>query len=80
MFLSLVLRDALPNICARHHTCSHNTQHFILLLELIVSASFSILNKSNQKCLKTVISGEEIVDGYVFFFLVYMLSAMCYLQ
>ena len=80
MFLSLVLLDALPNMYARHHTRSNNTQYLILPLELIVSASFSILNKSNQKCLKTVISGEEIVDGYFFFFSVSMLSAMCYLQ
>lgn len=67
MFLSLVLLDALPNIHARHHTCSNNTQYFILPLELTVSTSFSILNKSNQKCLKTVISGKELVDGYFFF-------------
>ena len=80
MFLSLVLLDALPNIYARHHTCSNNTQYFILPLELKVSTSFSILNKSNQKCLRTVISGEEFVDGYFFFFLVYLLSAMCCLQ
>lgn len=84
MFLSLVLLDALPNIYARHHTRNNNTQYLILPLELIVSASFSILNKSNQKCLKTVISGEEIVDGYFFFLFGFyvicnMLSAMIYI-